>query len=333
MLRLPAFAYAAPATLAEVVDLLARHGARAMLHAGGTDLLPGLKRRQFQPELVVGLGGVRELHGIHGDRHQGMTIGAMTTLNQVAAHPEILAAYPALAQAAAAVATVTIRNQATLGGNLCLDTRCNYYNQTEEWRRAIGYCLKCQGSVCRVAPSSPRCVAVSSTDTAPALAALGARVRLLGGGGPREIPVLDLYGQDGIHYLNKAPDELLTAVILPPADGWRSVYLKLRRRASFDFPILGVGAALRLDAGGRVAAARVVLGAAAPHPLPVPEAAELAGHRPDDPEAVARVAAAAYQRAKPLDNTDLTTPYRKRMAQVYTARALQQLSCPPGTAN
>ncbi len=326
MLRLPEFEYQAPGTLEEVVALLERHGNRSMLHAGGTDLMPGLKRGQFTPEVVIGLREVKELYGIRGDREEGMTIGAMTTLNAVAAHPEIQAAYPALAQAAATVATIAIRNQATLGGNLCLDTRCYYYNQTSDWRKALDYCMKCEGTICRTAPSSSKCVAISSTDTGPALIALGALVRLVSPRGTRQIPLSALYQDDGIHYLTRQPDEVLSQIVLPPQNGWRSTYLKLRRRGSFDFPILGVAAAVLLDDSGKVFDARVVLGAVASQPLSLPEAAELEGHRLDEEEALTKVASAAYKRAKPLDNADLSTSYRKRMAQVYTIRALRQLA-------
>jgi 4-hydroxybenzoyl-CoA reductase subunit beta len=214
----------------------------------------------------------------------------------------------------------------TIGGNLCVDTRCNYYNQSYEWRRAIGFCMKRDGDVCLVAPGSPRCVAVASSDTAPALMALGATVVLAGPDGERTEPVAALYRDDGMAYLAKRPDEILTAILLPPVNGLRSTYWKLRRRGSFDFPILGVAAALVLGEDGTCADARIVLGAVASRPVEATEAAHLLVGRRLTPELIEEAAAAAYRPAKPLDNTDLTLAYRKRMARVFVSRALRELA-------
>lgn len=294
--------------------------------AGGTDLLPNLKRRQFPARVLVGLKSIPELHGIREAPGGGLIIGALTTLGEVAGHMAVRAAYPALARAAAQVATPAIRTTATLGGNLLVDTRCQYYNQPEDWRAALGSCLKCSSEApCRVAPGSERCLAVSVSDTAPALMVLGGRVRLAGPGGEREVPLGELYREDGKHYTTLGPAEILTQIRLPPAEGLSSTYLKLRRRGSFDFPILGVAGALALTSAGIVARAAVVLGAVASGPLVVQEAADLVGHPPTE-EGFAAVARAAARRARPLDNADLTVPYRKRMAQVYTARALRTLA-------
>jgi len=325
MLRLPPFQYIAPRTIDEAAQLLADYGDQAMPVAGGTDLYPNMKRRQFTPEILVGLRGLRELRGIGGDPAQGMTIGALATLTEVANHPAIRQFYPALAQAAGLVSAPQLRNVGTLGGNLCVDTRCNYYNQTEFWRHSIGYCMKKDGDICLVAPGSPRCWAVSSSDCAPALITLQAQARLVGPRGERLIPVAALYHDDGIAYLAKQRDEILAEVQLPPAGSWRSIYRKLRRRGSFDFPILGVAAALRQDADGTVRDARIALGAVASHPVEAAEAAQmLEGQRPT-PELLEAVAAAAARWAKPLDNTDLTINYRKQMAPVYLRRVLEEL--------
>jgi len=214
----------------------------------------------------------------------------------------------------------------TLGGNLCLDTRCNYYNQTYHWRKSIGFCMKKDGDICLVAPGSPRCWAISSTDTAPAAIALRAEVRLVGPRGERRVPASALYRDDGIAYLAKAPDEVLTEVVLPPAEGWRSTYWKLRRRGSFDFPVLGVAAALCLTDDGVVEDARIVLGAVASHPVVAGDAAALLrGQRPTS-DLIARSAQLAFQPAKPLDNADLTIGYRKKMARVYVERALREVA-------
>ncbi len=325
MMRLPSFDYVAPKTLDAAVRALGEAGPDGMLVAGGTDLYPNMKRRQFEPKTLVGLRAIKDLRGVSGTAREGVTIGACTTLSAVATHAAIARDYPALAIAAGVVSSPQLRNMGTLGGNVCVDTRCNYYNQTFEWRKAIGFCMKKDGDICLVAPGSDRCWAVSSSDTAPVLWSLGARVRLHGPGGDRTIPVAALFQDDGIQYLAKRADEIVTAITLPPAEGWRSVYLKLRRRGSFDFPILGVAAAVRVE-GDVVREARIVLGAVASTPREAPRAAEALVGRRLTTETIEAAAEAAAGPARPLDNTDLTHPYRKKVTRVYVARALARLA-------
>ncbi len=325
MMRLPPFSYVSPRTVLEATTAVAAAGPDGMLVAGGTDLYPNMKRRQFEPKTLVGLSAVRELRGVRGSAREGFTIGATTILSTIAAHPDLGRHYPALATAAGLVSSPQLRNMGTIGGNVCVDTRCNYYNQPYPWRKAVGFCMKRDGDICLVAPGSPRCWAVSSSDTAPVLWSLGARVRLVDAAGERTVPIDALFRDDGIDYLAKRPDELLTEILLPPADGWTSAYLKLRRRGSFDFPELGVAVALRLD-GTTVTDARIVLGAVASQPRPATKAAQaLPGHRLT-PALIAEVAALAAGPARPLDNTDFTHPYRKKMTRVFVARALARLA-------
>ena len=324
MMRLSPFTYLAPSTVADAARALAEHGSAAMAVAGGTDLYPNMKRRQFEPTVLVGLRGIRELTGVGGGARDGLTIGATTTLSAVARHAEIISDYPALATAAGLVSSPQLRNMGTLGGNLCVDTRCNYYNQSHAWRKAVGFCMKKDGDICLVAPSSPRCWAVTSSDTAPVLWALGARVRLVGATGERTIPVSALYRDDGIDYLTRRPDEILAEILLPPADGWASVYLKLRRRGSFDFPVLGVAVALRLE-GDVVRDARIVLGAVASLPREATAAADALRGERLTPELITRVADLAAGPSRPLDNTDHAHFYRKRMTRVYVERGLTAL--------
>lgn len=323
MLRLPAFEFVAARTVDEAVG--AWQGASgAMYVAGGTDLVPNMKRRQFEPPRLVGLRRIEDLRG-RGVANGATVLGAGLTLRQLAVDEHVGSWHRALQEAAAQVANLQIQRVATLGGNLCVDTRCNYYNQTFEWRQAVGFCMKKDGDICLVAPGSSKCWAVSSSDTAPALAALGAEVELAGVGGKRRIPLLDLYQDDGIAYLTRRPDEILTRVIIPRMEGLRSTYVKVRRRGSFDFPILGIGAALRTE-NGRVTHARLALGAVHTHPLSVPEAADLlVGHEPTL-ERIDAVAEAAYKRSTPLDNTDLTLYWRKRVVRVQVRRALAGLA-------
>ena len=336
MMRLPPFTYVAPRTVGDAARLLAEHGREAMLVAGGTDLYPNMKRRQFEPKVLVALGGIAELKGVHGSAREGLRLGATTTLTALSRHPEVVQHYGALATAAGLVSSPQLRNMGTIGGNVCVDTRCNYYNQSFAWRKAIGFCMKKDGDICLVAPGSPRCWAVSSSDTAPALWSLGATVRLAGPGGERVIPIGELYRDDGIEYLTRRPDEIVAEIQLPPADGWRSVYLKLRRRGSFDFPVLGVAVALRTEGGqadmanrpqpGIVRDARIVLGAVASLPREARQAATaLIGERLT-PELIARVADLAAGPSKPLDNTDYAHFYRKRMTRVFVTRALRRLA-------
>ncbi|MCP3981501.1 MAG: 4-hydroxybenzoyl-CoA reductase [bacterium] len=323
MMRLPRFLYRVPTSLDEAAKILAGEGPQAMLLAGGTDLLPNMKRRQQVPRTLVALRGVEELRRTSNGK--GLRLGAGLTLTDVVRSDIAREAYPGLWKAAAQVATPHLRNMATLGGNLCLDTRCTYYDQNYEWRKAIGFCMKKDGETCWVAPSSSRCLAVSSTDTAPALISLGARVRLVGADGEREVAVADLYRNDGIEYIARKPGEILAEVLLDDADGWRSTYWKLRRRGAFDFPVLSVAAALKLAADGTVQQARVVLGAVASQPMLSADAAErLVGDKLTD-GAIADAASAAIKLAKPMDNTDFTLHWRKRVASEFVGYALREL--------
>jgi 4-hydroxybenzoyl-CoA reductase subunit beta len=320
MLRLPRLRFRLPASAREAAAMAAEGGATTMLVAGGTDLYPNLKRRQFAADTLVGLTQLSELRVITGDATSGFTVGAAVTLSAAARHPGLPAGY---AEAAGLVSSPPLRNAGTIGGNLCVDTRCNYYNQTQEWRKAIGYCMKKDGDICLVAPSSPRCWAVSSSDTAPVAIALGATVVLAGADGERELPVATLYRDDGIDYLQKQPWEVVTALRLPPAGGVRSAYVKLRRRGSIDFPIAGCGVALRMD-GYTVEWARVVLSAVGSHPVEARAADELlAGQRLDE-ELITAAAEAAAKPAKPLDNADLSYVWRKRMVRVVVEQALRK---------
>lgn len=324
MLRLPPFRYLTPKSLTEAAHMLTGEGERAMLVAGGTDLYPNMKRRQFTPPVVIGLHGIAKLKQLAGTPEQGLRIGSMVTLTTLAEHPMIQQFYPALATAAGSISTPQLRNMGTIGGNLLLDTRCNYYDQTEFWRHSIGYCMKKEGDICLVAPGSPRCWAISSADSAPVLVSLNAQVRLVSERGERVIAVRELFRDDGMRPYTKAEDEILTEVLLPPADGWQSVYMKLRRRGSFDFPILGVAAALRIAEDQTVQDARLVLGAVASHPVEVPEATALLVGQRLTPDLISNVATMAAKRAKPLDNADLTINYRKQVTPVYVRRTLAQ---------
>ena len=317
MLRLPRLRYLRPAGAREAAAMIAEHGGRAMLVAGGTDLVPNLKRRQFDPEVLVqvpALGGIRREDG-------HLVLGATVTLAEAAADPQLTRALPGYAEAAGLVSSPPLRNAGTVGGNLCVDTRCNYYNQTFEWRKSIGFCLKKDGEICLVAPGSPRCWAVSSSDTAPVALVLGATVTLAGPTGEREIPAADLYRDDGIDYLGKRPEEVLTSIRLPVEPGVRTAYVKLRRRGSIDFPIAGAAVALVMD-GETVRWARIALSAVASHPLETPAAGDFLAGKRLDAETIAAAAELAAKPAKPLDNADLSYFWRKKMVRVVVEQAI-----------
>jgi len=322
MMRLPWFGFHAPRSVAEAARILAGEGPTAMLIAGGTDLVPNMKRRHQSPKTLVSLRRVDELRKVSNGT--GLTLGAGLALSEVVDSAKVRGAYTGLYQAAAQVATVHLRNMGTLGGNLCLDTRCTYLNQNYEWRKAIDFCMKADGDICWVATASKRCLAVSSTDTAPALISLGAKVKLVSTQGEREVLLADLYRNDGIDYIARRSDEVLTEISLPDSAGWKSTYWKLRRRGAFDFPVLGVAAAVRMAGDGTVEEARIALGAVSSRPLATKAGASLIGRKLTD-EAIAEAGAKAQNVAKPMDNTDLDIYWRKDVVSAFVGYALREL--------
>ena len=296
-------------------------GPRAMFVAGGTDLFPKMKRRQFDVDHLIGLDFLsRDIMHVE----DGCVIGAGTTLSSAAGDPQLIETFSGYAAAAGVVSSPPLRNAGTVGGNLCVDTRCNYYDMTYEWRKAAGFCMKKDGDICLVAPSSPRCWAVSSSDTAPMAIAMEATVVLCGTDGERELPVSALYRDDGMDYLAKQPSEVVTAIRLPGVRGARSAYVKLRRRGSIDFPIAGAAVVIRIE-GDIVVDCRIVLSAVASHPLEATAAEDFIKGRPADQDTVRETAEIASKPAKPLDNTDLSHFWRKRMVRVVVEQALQRV--------
>jgi 4-hydroxybenzoyl-CoA reductase subunit beta len=326
VLRLPPFQFRTPPSLGEAAAIIAGEGAGARLVAGGTDLWPNMKRRHQRADTVVSLMAIPGLAEI-ANGGGPLTLGATAILEQVARHPAVRTGYPALARAVASISSPPLRWMGTIGGNVCVDTRCTYYNQTEDWRRAISYCMKEEGTVCWVAPSSKRCLAHSASDSAPVLSALGATVRLVSIEGEREIPLVDLYREDGIEYLGKRPGEIVTALVLPEdaaAGRCRSAFWKLRRRGSIDFAVLSAAVALWTDGGDRIERASIVLGAVASSPLPVPAAAAILIGERLSPDLLAEAARLAAKAATPFDNTDFQAQWRKKMVERYVEAALRE---------
>jgi 4-hydroxybenzoyl-CoA reductase subunit beta len=336
MLRLPAFHFRAARSLAEAAAILAGEGAGeggpVRCVAGGTDLWPNMKRRHQKARTVVSLMRIRELHGIGNGAE--LRLGATTTLTEIEESPLVRGRYPALAQAVRSISAPVLRNMGTIGGNVCLDTRCTYYNQNEEWRRAIDYCMKEEGQICWVAPGSPRCLAISASDSAPMLCALDARVRLVSSRGERTLPLTALYRDDGIDYLTKQPDEIVAEILVPPqsdAGHCRAAFQKLRRRGSIDFAVLTVAAAVWTDRDGRVERARLFLGAVNSLPAAAEKAAAALVGRPLAAETIAEAARLTRETAMPLDNTDFQAQWRGAMVERFTARALTELLPQGGT--
>src|SRR5437867_4060470 len=322
MLRLPKFKYLQPKNVAEAVRMMADAGPDAMYVSGGTDLYPNMKRRQQTPKVVIGLGHLKELRSLKGKPKDGIVLGASLTLTEVSEDSRVRSVHPAVVRAAELISTPLLRNMGTIGGNLLLDTRSNYYDQNYEWRKAINFCMKKDGEICWVAPSSPRCWAVQSSDCAPVMAAIEAKVKLVSSSGKRWISAAELYNDDGIRHLSKRPDELLTEIQLPPANGWRAVYWKLRRRGSFDFPVLGVAVWMTQDDDGTVRDARIILGGVGSYPIKAVNSEQaIIGKRLTE-DTVREAAEAAYRPAKPLDNTDFHMLWRKQMTRYYVAGAL-----------
>lgn len=328
MLRLPTFEVLKPASLEGVVALLAEHGEHAMPIAGGTDLLPNLKHKLFEPRVLVSLAGVPELRRVEIEADGTLAIGAMTTLTELAGDERVARVAPALSQAVGLISGPQLRNMGTLGGNVMLDTRCQWYNQTYFWRKALGFCLKKDGSVCHVVESGQRCVAAASNDSVPALMTLDATLRIAGPGGVREVAIEEFWTSDGIQNKRIEPGEVLTEIRIPPTPpGHRGAYGKLRERGSIDFPLLGVAARVDLGSEGSIVRADLALVALQARPLRVRRAGELLlGLRVEGAAfsgALDELAALAHKQCHPLANVPGDEEYRHAMVPVYVRRTVE----------
>lgn len=327
MLRLPKFKLEEPTDVASAAALLKEHDGDAMVVAGGTDLWPNMKHGLFEPGVVVSLGRIDAMRGIEARADGGLSIGATATLAEMAAHPDVIERAPALAQAASLVAGPQLRTMGTAGGNVMLDTRCQWYNQTHFWRKSLGYCLKKDGTVCHVVAGGRKCVAAASNDTVPALMTLGALLTFTSAEGEREVPVADLWKPDGIWNKKAERGEILTRIDVPAqSSGHRGAYGKLRDRGSIDYPLFGCAVRIDTDSEGTVEDADVVCVALVARPLRIKKVNEhLVGQRVGTPgfEAAVREAAdLAYAQAKPMDNIPGDAEYRREMVPVYVRRTL-----------
>ncbi|MCG8469147.1 MAG: FAD binding domain-containing protein [Gemmatimonadetes bacterium] len=326
MLRLHPFEYHRPSRLEEAVTLLAAHADDVMPIAGGTDLVPNMKHGLFTPGHLVALGGVEEMHGIAIEGEE-LRIGACESLAAVARHPEIEAVFPALARAAELVSGPQLRRVGTIGGNVCLDTRCTYYNQTRFWRKALGYCLKKDGDACHVIKGGTRCVAAHSADTPPVLMVLDATLEIAGADGLRDVPIGDFFTSDGVWNRSIEPDELLVAIRIPiPPEGTSVSFQKLRSRKSIDFPLANLAVRVGRDASSRVSDLRVVASAMGSYPRRVGKVEDAALGNELGPGVIEAVAEQAFRQCHPLDNITVDKEWRRAMVPVLVRRALSEIA-------
>ncbi len=318
----PEVEYHAPDSLATAIALLAEHGEAAAPLGGGTDLVPALKYGVLPARHLVSLKRIEGFRRISMTPEGALSIGAFITLREVADSALVRAACPALAEAAGQAGSPLLRNRGTLGGNVCLETRCWYYNQTEAWRRRRALCLKAGGEQCYVNQKEHRCVALFSADTPPALIAAGARVSLMGPEGERTIAVEDLYSGDGLRPLRKGPAEILTTIRVPaPPPRWGAAYVKHSVRESIDFPILGVAAAVQLDADRRVGGARVVLTGAGSAPFRLTALETVLRDRSAPAEGDRELAEVVTRSLGPLFLSD-TVPHKRVLAGLMAVSAV-----------
>ena len=329
MLTLPRFAFLQPVSLEEALAHLAEHGEECLIVAGGTDAVPNLKHRLHEPGAILHLGRLRELRYLR-DQSDGLEIGSLTTLSEIARDEGVRRDFPSLARAAGLVAGPQLRNMGTLGGNLCLDTRCTYYNQTYFWRAALGFCLKKDGQVCHVVPAGKRCVAAHSSDVAPVLISLEAEVEIATPGRSglpstrRRMSVEDFFVPDGIHNNVLRRDEIVTRVRVPARSrGLSAGYQKLRPRAAIDFPMLSVAFAARVG-GGACRSARLVVSAIAAKPRVVSGVGAALEGRPLDDGAAEAAAQLAHRQCHPLINVPYDSDYRRAMVPVLVRRAVRE---------
>ena len=326
MLRLPPIKLETPTTVQDAAKAIANGNTR--LVAGGTDLWPNMKRRHQKAETIVSLMSIPGLDSIDSV-NANIRLGATATLSNVIRDDIVRERFPAFAGAVASISSPPLRNMGTIGGNLCVDTRCTYYNQTEEWRRSIDYCLKEEGTICWVATKSPRCWAHTASDAAPILCALDAKVRLVSATGEREIPLTEMYVDDGIDYLAKQADEILTEVVVPEtsdSDHCRSAFWKLRRRGSIDFSTLSVAAAVWTDDSDVVTRAAMYLGAVGAAPMPVAEIETVLVGNKITEDGIAEIAHVAHKIARPMDNTDFAASWRGKMTEQYATAVLREVA-------
>lgn len=321
-MSLPDFKLLRPCTIQEAVAYLEEHAADIRVLAGGTDLIPSMRQKLFEPQYVLDLRGIAALRGIHPHPDGSLTIGALTSIRAIERSAVLRQHFPVLTEAAATVASPTLRNMGTIGGNICLDTRCLWYNQPLTWRKGCGFCIKKDGDLCHVAPGGAKCWAAFSGDTPPALLCLNAEIEIVSLAGIRRIPLHDFYTGLGDSYRKLQANELVTRIFLPAsASGYRGIYRKLRVRGSIDYPLAGVAVVLKRT-NAHIEDARVAITAVNPAPLLVTKASDVLTGKQIDESLAETVGDLAARTAKPLTTSALTPEYRREMIRVFTKRAV-----------
>ena len=325
-MSLPQFKLLRPHSLDEALSLLGKHGNNIRVLAGGTDLIPSMRQKLFEPEFVLDIRHIPELKGIRQAAGAGVEIGALTTLSAIERSAVLSQHYPVLVEAAHTVASPVLRNMGTIGGNICLDTRCLWYNQSLTWRKGCGFCIKKDGNLCHVAPGGSKCWAAFSGDTPPALLCLNAEIEIASPSGVKRVPLRDFYTGIGDEYRKLQSNELLTRVFLPESSAdYRGTYRKLRIRGSIDYPLAGVAIAMKRS-DDHISDARVAITAVNPAPVLVTKAGPLMEGKRIDEALAEAVGELAAKTAKPLTTSALTPEYRREMIRVFTKRAILGLA-------
>jgi 4-hydroxybenzoyl-CoA reductase subunit beta len=316
-MSLPVFEVYLPSSLEDAVTFLSENVEDTKVIAGGTDLVPSLKQKLFEPQYLLDIKPIKELHGIHEIPDGGVRIGALTTITEMVENPLLQHHFSVLQQAAATVAGPSLRNVGTLGGNICLDTRCYWYNQSYFWRQSCGFCIKKDGSLCHVAPGSKTCWAVYSGDTAAALLTLDARLKLVSARGERLVTLPDFFVNDGLVRNRMEPDEILSEVLISgKVRDYQGAYEKYRIRGSVDYPLAGIAVAMRNNGDTDL---RVALTAVNPLPLLLKDPVSLLRNRDE-------IQKLAQRTAKPLKTSASTMEYRRHMIGIMLKRALGKIN-------
>jgi 4-hydroxybenzoyl-CoA reductase subunit beta len=325
-MRLPRFEYVRPQTLEEALSMLAQSGTRAKILAGGTDMLVNMKQRTVCPELVVSIKTLPELSAVAADAKGGIAIGAAANLTDLTDNAAIAEKFPAFSQAVRAIASKHIRNMACIGGNVCLETRCWYYNQSNLWRAARECCHRTGGSVCHAIKGAARCHAINSSDTAPVLVALDATIEIMKKGGRRLIPARQFYRDDGISHTLLEPSEMVTALHLPGGSNGAgcSAFIKLSMRRGIDFALCSIAAQANINGTG-AADVSLVLGSIASLPVVLEKAAQVIMESGLTESAIKKAGEVARTELGILTNLYTPAGYKRQLAEVLVKRALNEL--------
>lgn len=325
-MRLPDFQYIEPESIKEACSFLKDHGQGCRVIGGGTDLLPSMKQRIFKPDTLVHLGGISNLNRMKFDKDAGLRIGPSVNLRTLERDPLVLEKYPVLSDATGQIGSIQLRQMGTVGGNLSLDTRCYYYNQSDFWRKCRPKCIKMSGEKCNALGGGKKCFAVFSGDLAPVLITLNTKITLTSSIGERTLLLNDFYTGDGAIPFASSPEEIITSIEVPPIPkDTFTCYLKYRIRKSIDFPVASVAATLTVEGKEKICqGVKVVIGAVGPRPLVVEGLEELMMGRRMESSLIEEASDLAFRTAKPILNTASSPAYRKRMIKVFVESALTQ---------